>query len=172
MPRGVPLGPGLGRGGGVTLGVAVGVGVGPDVNSMVSTGGLVLSRVSNRFAVAFSDSFPNTSQPKLLPDCPATTAHPRPSVPNSMRSLRYADGLARAHRVRKISALRCPKNSVVETVPPCGIVGGGGRSITLLSGCVGCSFPPVGEQLVQFDGSSSILKGSGHMHAQAHACDG
>ena len=69
MPRGVPLGPGLGRGGGVTLGVAVGVGVGvgvgPDVYSMVSTGGLVLSRVSNRFAVVFSDSSPNTSQPKL-----------------------------------------------------------------------------------------------------------
>src|SRR6266513_5975366 len=32
---------------------------------MVSTGGLALSRVSNRFALAMSDSFPNTSQPKL-----------------------------------------------------------------------------------------------------------
>ena len=78
MPRGVPLGPGLGRGGGVTLGVAVGVGVGPDVYSIVSTGGLVLSRVSNRLAVALVDSSPNTSQPKLLTglfshDCTSAT---------------------------------------------------------------------------------------------------
>src|SRR6266446_10985662 len=33
---------------------------------MVSIGGLALSRVSNRFAVAIVDSSPNTSQPKLL----------------------------------------------------------------------------------------------------------
>jgi hypothetical protein len=33
---------------------------------MVSTGGLALSRVSNRFAVGLVDSSPNTSQPKLL----------------------------------------------------------------------------------------------------------
>ena len=33
---------------------------------MVSTGGLALSRVSNRFAVAMAVSSPNTSQPKLL----------------------------------------------------------------------------------------------------------
>src|SRR5438132_1925088 len=37
-----------------------------DVYSILSTGGLVLSRVSNRFAVATADSSPNTSQPKLL----------------------------------------------------------------------------------------------------------
>jgi hypothetical protein len=36
------------------------------VNSIVSTGGLALSRVSNRFAVALAVSSPNTSQPKLL----------------------------------------------------------------------------------------------------------
>src|SRR5512133_2758226 len=33
---------------------------------MVSTGGLALSRVSKRFAVAMVDSSPSTSQPKLL----------------------------------------------------------------------------------------------------------
>src|SRR5207237_9595536 len=34
---------------------------------IVSTGGVALSRVSNRFAVAAADSSPSTSQPKLLP---------------------------------------------------------------------------------------------------------
>ena len=33
---------------------------------MVRTGGLALSRVSNRFAVSISDSSPNTNHPKLL----------------------------------------------------------------------------------------------------------
>src|SRR5712691_10761356 len=33
---------------------------------MVSTGGLAVSRVSNRFDVRMVDSSPNTSQPKLL----------------------------------------------------------------------------------------------------------
>ena len=33
---------------------------------MVSTGGLALSRVSNRFAVGLVDSSPSTNQPKLL----------------------------------------------------------------------------------------------------------
>ena len=51
---------------------------------MVNTGGLALSRVSNRFAVAISDSSPSTSQPKLV----AGSFKPRlhvgnPSVPNS-----------------------------------------------------------------------------------------
>src|SRR5438128_5108916 len=45
---------------------------------MVSTGGLALSRVSNRFAVAIVDSSPNTNQPKLLAglsshDCTSAT---------------------------------------------------------------------------------------------------
>src|SRR5438132_9886245 len=49
-----------------------------DVYSILSTGGLVLSRVSNRFAVAMADSSPNTSQPKLLAglsshDCTSAT---------------------------------------------------------------------------------------------------
>ena len=46
--------------------VGVGVGVAAAVYWMVSTGGLALSRVSNRFAVGLVDSSPNTSQPKLL----------------------------------------------------------------------------------------------------------
>jgi len=66
---------------GVAVGVdvAVGVGVGVDgVYSIVSKGKLVLSRVSNRFAVSAVDSSPNTSQPKLLAglfshDCTSTT---------------------------------------------------------------------------------------------------
>src|SRR6266403_6029543 len=45
---------------------------------MVSTGGLALSRLSKRFAVAMVDSSPSTSQPKLLPglsnhDCTSAT---------------------------------------------------------------------------------------------------
>src|SRR5437660_9283047 len=48
------------------------------VYSIVSTGGLALSRVSNRFAVGLVDSSPNTSQPKLLAglsshDCTSAT---------------------------------------------------------------------------------------------------
>src|SRR6266436_10056033 len=45
---------------------------------MVRTGGLALSRVSNRFDVKISDSSPNTSQPKLVAglfshDCTSAT---------------------------------------------------------------------------------------------------
>src|SRR6201982_259243 len=58
---------GVGRGAGVGRGLGAGVGPGPaGLYMMVSTGGLVLSRVSNRFAVPISDSSPNTSQPKLV----------------------------------------------------------------------------------------------------------
>jgi len=42
------------------------VGIALGVYSIVSTGGLALSRVSSRFAVALVDSSPNTNQPKLL----------------------------------------------------------------------------------------------------------
>jgi hypothetical protein len=80
---GVVVGLGVGVGVAVTVAVAVGVvvavgvaetvavavgvalGAGP-VYSMVSTGGLALSRVSNRLAVPGVDSSPRTSQPKLL----------------------------------------------------------------------------------------------------------
>src|SRR6266480_4365393 len=64
----VAVGVGVGVVGGVGVGVAVGgVGVGVDaVYWIVSTGGLALSRVSNRFAVALPDSSPRTSQPKLM----------------------------------------------------------------------------------------------------------
>src|SRR6266705_1258573 len=48
---------------GLTVGLGLGVGA---VYTMVSTGGLALSRVSNRFAVGLVDSSPSTSQPKLL----------------------------------------------------------------------------------------------------------
>lgn len=51
----------------VAVGEAVAVGVGiPPMYVTASTGGLVLSRVSNRLAVRFVDSSPNISQPKLL----------------------------------------------------------------------------------------------------------
>src|SRR6266404_1927857 len=59
--RVIPLGVGVG----VTVGVGVGVGVAA-VYWIVNTGGLALSRVSNRFAVAISNSSPKTSQPKLV----------------------------------------------------------------------------------------------------------
>jgi hypothetical protein len=67
----VAVGVGVGVGDGVVVGVgvavAVGVGVGVAVVYwIVSTGGLALSRVSKRFAVAMLDSSPNTSQPKLV----------------------------------------------------------------------------------------------------------
>jgi hypothetical protein len=76
---GVIVGVGVGGGVGVIdgVGVAVGevvavgeaVGVGLPVGAVYwifSTGGLSLSRVSNRFAVAPADSSPKTSQPKLV----------------------------------------------------------------------------------------------------------
>src|SRR5437016_9416065 len=51
----------------VAVGEAVGLGLGVGaVYTMVSTGGLALSRVSKRFAVGPVDSTPSTSQPKLL----------------------------------------------------------------------------------------------------------
>src|SRR5207302_3630944 len=51
----------------VAVGEAVGLGLGVGaVYTMVSTGGLALSRVSKRFAVGLVDSSPSTSQPKLL----------------------------------------------------------------------------------------------------------
>src|SRR6266516_3430540 len=60
----VGVGVGVGVIDGVGVGVAVGeiVGLGVGVDAMywiVSTGGLALSRVSKRFAVAMSDSSPN-----------------------------------------------------------------------------------------------------------------
>jgi hypothetical protein len=64
---GVIDGVGVGVGVGVAVGEAVGVGVGVDaVYWIVSTGGLVLSRLSNRFAVVLVDSSPITSHPKLV----------------------------------------------------------------------------------------------------------
>jgi hypothetical protein len=58
---------GVGVGVLVAVGEAVGVGLGVDAEYwIVSTGGLALSRVSNRFAVALVDSSPKTSQPKLV----------------------------------------------------------------------------------------------------------
>src|SRR6266508_1733169 len=62
---GVGVAVGVGVGVGVIVGVAVGVDVGA-VYWIVNTGGLALSRVSNRFAVSLTDSSPNTSQPKLV----------------------------------------------------------------------------------------------------------
>src|SRR5215468_2220769 len=55
-----------GRGTGVGRARGVGVTLGPGVYWIDSIGGLALSRVSNRFAVAIAVSSPNTSQPKLL----------------------------------------------------------------------------------------------------------
>ncbi len=58
---------GVGVGVGVAVGEAVGVGLGIDVVYWIaSAGGMALSRVSNRFAVALPDSSPRTSQPKLM----------------------------------------------------------------------------------------------------------
>src|SRR6266446_4823319 len=61
---GVAVGVTVGVGVGVREAVGVGLGVGA-VYTMVSTGGLALSRVSKRFAVGLVDSSPSTSQPKL-----------------------------------------------------------------------------------------------------------
>jgi ABC-type amino acid transport substrate-binding protein len=75
----VAVGVGVAVAVGVPDGVAVGVGVCVAVvYSIVSTGGLALSRVSKRLAVVLVDSSPNTSQPKLLAglssyDCASVT---------------------------------------------------------------------------------------------------
>src|SRR5439155_573378 len=52
-------------------GRGVGIALGPGMYSMVSTGGLALSRVSKRFVVPLIDSSPNKSQPKLLAGLPS-----------------------------------------------------------------------------------------------------
>src|SRR5438067_8228413 len=65
--NGCERGVGEGVGVGVAVGEAVGVGLGIDVVYWIaSAGGMALSRVSNRFAVALPDSSPRTSQPKLM----------------------------------------------------------------------------------------------------------
>jgi len=72
---GLPVGVGVGVVGGVGVGVEVGVAVGEAVGVgvgvaemywIVNTGGVALSRVSNRFAVTLVDSSPRTNQPKLV----------------------------------------------------------------------------------------------------------
>ena len=81
-----------------------------------------------------------------------------------------ANRLTCTHRGRKVSALHRPKHVVVETMPPCGIVSGGGCSLTFLSSGVGGSFPPVGQQLVQLDHSLE-RNGSGHIHGETRTGD-
>src|SRR5438034_3936951 len=61
----------VGRGARVGRGRGVGIALGPGMYSMVSTGGLALSRVSKRFVVPLIDSSPNKSQPKLLAGLPS-----------------------------------------------------------------------------------------------------
>jgi hypothetical protein len=56
-------------------------------------------------------------------------------------------------------------------MPPRGIVGGGGYSLTFLSGCVRGSFSPVGKQHVKLDNSCSIDKRSRHVHAESRGFD-
>ena len=63
---GVGVGVAVGVGDAVGVGVDVGVGVPDGTYVIARTGGLVLSRVSNRLAVGDDTSSPNTSQPKLL----------------------------------------------------------------------------------------------------------
>ena len=61
----------------VAVGVAVGVGVPEGIYVMASTGGLALSRVSNRLAVMNVVSSPSINQPKLvagLSNHPCTSA--------------------------------------------------------------------------------------------------
>ena len=62
----VAVGVAVAVGVGVAVGVAVGVGLPDGTYVIASTGGLALSRVSNRFAVRNTDSSPNISQPKLV----------------------------------------------------------------------------------------------------------
>ena len=160
-----------GLGAGVGRGLGKGATLGPGMNSIVSMGGLALSRVSNRFAVAMAVSSPNTSQPKLLAglssqDCTSATicAEFHVYCPDT------ADRLACTYRGRKISALRCPKDVVKKTVSPCGVVWCSWRSVTFPHGRVGGSFAPIGKQFVQLD----RYRTSGRhrqIHAQAYGCD-
>ena len=62
----VAVGVAVAVGVGVAVGVAVGVGLPDGTYVIASTGGLALSRVSNRFAMRNMDSSPNINQPKLL----------------------------------------------------------------------------------------------------------
>ena len=101
---------------------------------------------------------------------------PRLHVDNHLRRTPHilsneANQLACTHRGGKVAALRRPKNGVVETVPPRGIVRGSRRSAAFLSRGVRGSFSPIGQQLMQFDGSRSIGRDSGAIQTEGHAYD-
>src|SRR5207245_5800633 len=101
----------------VAVGVGVGVGVSAGVYSMVSIGGLALSRVSNRFAVGLADSSPNTSQPKLLAglsshDCTSATICAElhiycPTGPTDWLALTVAEKSPPCMAQKMVSKKRC-----------------------------------------------------------------
>src|SRR5213083_2029686 len=112
---------------------------------MVSTGGLALSRVSNRFAVGLVDSSPSTNQPKLLAglsshDCTSAIIC---AELHTYWPTRLTDWLALT------VGEKSPPCVVQKIVSPRGIVGSSRRSAAFFSRCMGCSFSPVDKQLVQ-----------------------
>ena len=158
-----------GLGAGVGRGLGEGATLGAGMNSIVSIGGLALSRVSNRFAVAMAVSSPNTSQPKLLAGLSSHTAHLQPSALNSTCTVQPSQPLACAHCGRKISALRVQKIAIEETVSPCRIVRRSWRSVAFPHRRNGRSFAPIGKQLVQLHNVSGARRRPGHIHAKLTA---
>jgi hypothetical protein len=115
---------GVGRG----LGVGVGLGT-PGVYWMVNTGGLALSRVSNRFALRISDSSPNTNHPKLVAglfshDCTSPTIGGElhvytPTAPTDWLALTVAEKSPPSVAQKIVSKKRCRHvaSSVVAGAP-------------------------------------------------------
>src|SRR3989440_2121368 len=139
----VVVGVGVGVDDGVVVGVAVAVGVGVGVAVVywiVSTGGLALSRVSNRFAVVLVDSSPDTSQPKLLAglsshDCTSAVIWGElqvytPIAPTDWLALTVAEKsppcvvqkMVSKKRWRHVASLGVAGGPVPPSPPPCGVL--------------------------------------------------
>src|SRR5437773_11849956 len=138
---------------------------------MVSTGGLALSRVSNRFDVRKVDSSPNTSQPKLLPGSPnrdCTSAiicaelHVYCSIaPTDRLALTVAEKSPPWLVQKMVSKKRC------RHVASLGVAGAPSPSPM---GAWEGSFAQIGKQLVQLDGERTS-RSHRHVHGKAYGCD-
>src|SRR5438309_10435612 len=144
------------------------------VYSIVSTGGLALSRVSNRFAVALVDSSPNTSQPKVLDglsshDCTSATICAElhvycPTGPTDWLALTVAEKSPPCMAQKIVSKKRCRHVA--------SLVVAGAPSPSSPGACeVPSPQSAVGKQLVQLDDSRSLEQRSRHIQADTHGCE-
>src|SRR5437773_10184377 len=138
---------------------------------MVSIGGLALSRVSNRFAVAMAVSSPNTSQPKLLAglsnhNCTSAIICAElhvycPTPPTDWFAVTVAEKSPPCIVQKIVSKKRC------RHVASLGVAGAPSPSPM---GAWEGSFAQIGKQLVQLDGERTS-RSHRHVHGKAYGCD-